>query len=66
LNYHLRGHYSTLEFGAKVRNQHKVQFAYSPTYDNEPGGIMMCQFIGPIHNNNYYDGSYKMGPLTYY
>jgi TonB-dependent receptor len=66
INYHAHGHLSTLEFGAKVRNQHKGQFAYSPTYDNEPDGILMSQFIGPIHNNSYYDGSYKMGPLTDY
>jgi TonB-dependent receptor len=64
LNYNLGGHYSTLEFGAKVRNQHKGQFAYSPTYDNEPNGILMSKFLSPLHNNNYYDGSYKMGPLT--
>jgi TonB-dependent receptor len=69
-NYKLGGHFSTLEFGAKVRNQHKGQFAYSPTYDNvnapdsDANGIPMSQFIGPLHNNNYYDGSYKMGPLT--
>jgi len=65
-NYHLGGHFSTLEFGAKVRNQHKGQFAYSPTYDNEPSGMLMSQFLSPLHNNNYYEGSYKMGPLTDY
>jgi TonB-dependent receptor len=65
-NYKAGGHASTLEFGAKVRNQHKGQDAYSPTYDNEPSGISMSQFIGPIYNNNFYDGSYKMGPLTDY
>jgi TonB-dependent receptor len=65
-NYHLAKHFSTFEFGAKVRNQHKGQDAYSPTYDNEPDDIMMSQFISPIHNNNFYDGSYKMGPLTDY
>ncbi len=63
-NYHFGGHFSTFEFGAKVRNQHKGQDAYSPTYDNEPDGIMMSQFISPIHNDNYYDKSYRMGPLT--
>jgi TonB-dependent receptor len=66
LNYKAGGHFSTLEFGAKVRNQHKGQFAYSPTYDNEPDGILMSQFLSPIHNNNFYDGSYKLGPLTNY
>jgi len=65
-NYRAGGHFSTLQFGAKVRNQHKGQFAYSPTYDNEPDGILMSQFISPIHNDHYYDGSYRLGPLTDY
>ena len=63
-NYHLGGHFSTLEFGAKVRNQHKGQFAYSPVYDNTADGILMSQFLNPVHNDDYYNGSYKMGPLT--
>ncbi len=65
-NYHAGGHFSTLEFGVKVRNQHKGQFAYSPTYDNEPDGLLMSQFLSPIHNNDYYDKSYRLGPLTDY
>jgi TonB-dependent receptor len=65
-NYHIGRHFSTFEMGAKVRNQHKGQFAYSPTYDNVPSGILMSQFISPIHNSNYYDGSYNLGPLTDY
>lgn len=32
-NYHLGSHFSTFEFGFKVRNAHKGQDAYSPTYD---------------------------------
>jgi TonB-dependent receptor len=32
-NYHLGSHFSTLEFGFKVRNAHKGQNAYTPTYD---------------------------------
>jgi TonB-dependent receptor len=63
-NYHLNGHFSTFEFGAKVRNQHKGQFAFSPVYDNEADGILMSQFLSPLTNSNYYDNSYKMGPLT--
>ena len=65
-NYHVGWHFSTFELGAKVRNQHKGQFAYSPTYDNVPDGLLMSQFLSPIHNNNYYDKSYNMGPLTDY
>jgi TonB-dependent receptor len=64
LNYHLGSHFSTFEVGAKIRNQHKGQFAYSPVYDNEGGGILMSQFLNPLTNSNYYDKSYKLGPLT--
>jgi TonB-dependent receptor len=64
LNYLAGGHASTLEFGAKVRNQHKGQFAYSPVYDNETTTILASQFTNPIHNKNFYDGSYQLGPLT--
>jgi TonB-dependent receptor len=32
-NYHVGSHFSTFEFGFKVRNAHKGQDAYSPTYD---------------------------------
>jgi TonB-dependent receptor len=65
-NYMAGGHFSTLEFGAKVRNQHKGQDAYSPVYDNEDGTILLSNFISPLHNNNFYDGSYKLGPLADY
>ena len=33
LDYHLGTHTSVLEFGALVRNAHKGQYAFSPTYD---------------------------------
>jgi TonB-dependent receptor len=32
-NYHVGSHFSTFEFGFKLRNAHKGQNAYSPTYD---------------------------------
>jgi len=63
-NYRPGGHFSTLEFGAKVRNQHKGQDAYSPVYDNGQDGMLMSQFLSPLVNKNFYGGSYQMGPLT--
>lgn len=36
LNYHLGGHASVFEFGAQIRNAHKGQYAFSPTYDCNP------------------------------
>jgi len=32
-NYHIGSHFSTFEFGFKVRNAHKGQDAYTPVYD---------------------------------
>jgi len=56
-NYHLAGHFSTFEFGAKVRNAHKFQDEFDPVYNsnNNPG---MSSFLGGFTNSNYYDGSY--------
>ena len=34
INYHLGGHFSTIEFGGQFRNEHKGQDAYSPEYDS--------------------------------
>jgi TonB-dependent receptor len=63
-NYMAHGHTSTLEFGFKIRNQHKGQYAYSPVYDNETSTILASQFPNSVHNSNFYDGSYQLGPLT--
>ncbi len=64
-NYNMGGHLSTFELGGKIRNQHKGQYAYSPTYDNESDNdILMSQFLSPLHNDHYYGGSYRLGPLT--
>jgi TonB-dependent receptor len=38
-NYDLGSHSSTFEFGFKVRNAHKGQDAYSPTYDEQAYGL---------------------------
>lgn len=63
-NYRADGHFSTFEFGGKIRNQHKGQFAYSPVYDNMGSDIPMSQLLSPLRNNDFYNGSYQMGPLT--
>ena len=69
LNYHLGSHASTLEFGAQVRNAHKGQFAYSPTYDNFAGTAtppLMSMFTSNFTDPSFYGGSYKMGPVTHF
>jgi TonB-dependent receptor len=63
INYHLGGHFSTLEFGGQFRNEHKGQDAYSPEYDSN-NGTPMSQYLGSFTNNHFYGGSYRLGPVT--
>jgi TonB-dependent receptor len=67
LNYHLGTHTSTLEFGAQVRNAHKGQYAFAPTYDNFASTATppsMAMFTTSFKNPTYYGGSYQLGPVT--
>lgn len=69
LNYHLGTHSSTLEFGAQFRNEHKGQYAYSPTYDNFSGTAtppLMSMFTSNFTDPSFYGGSYQMGPVTHF
>jgi hypothetical protein len=66
-NYHLGSHSSIFEFGALIRNAHKGQYAFSPTYDQFAANAMvplMSQFTTSFTNPTFYGGSYKMGPIT--
>jgi TonB-dependent receptor len=75
-NYHLGSHFSTFEFGFKVRNAHKGQNAYSPTYDIsncvDGNGVItvpaceMSNFLSGFTNPNYYFNAYRYGPVTNY
>ena len=67
INYHLGTHASTFEFGAQVRNAHKGQYAFAPTYDNYSGNAtppLMSQFTTNFKDPSYYGGSYQFGPIT--
>ena len=71
LNYNLGSHASSFEFGAQIRNEHKGQDAYSPTYDDtalaNPGPAStpaMSQFLSGFSNHHYYGGSYYLPPVT--
>ncbi len=77
-NYHLGSHFSTFEFGFKLRNAHKGQDAYSPVYD-EPGAncfdstgtiveapCQMTSFLSGFDNPHYYFNAYNLGPVTNY
>jgi TonB-dependent receptor len=63
VNYHLGGHFSTLEFGGQFRNEHKGQDAYSPEYDSN-NNTPMSQYLGTFTNKHFYGGSYRLGPVT--
>jgi len=68
-NYHLGKHNSTFEFGLKVRNDHKGQNAYSPTYDQNnitspPATPLMSQYLSGFSNPNYYFNDYRLGPVV--
>jgi TonB-dependent receptor len=71
-NYHLGSHFSTFEFGGKVRNSHKGQDAFSGVYDNV-GNLpstgappTMNMFLNGFTNPDYYSGDYRIGPVTDY
>jgi TonB-dependent receptor len=77
-NYHLGSHFSTFEFGFKLRNAHKGQNAYSPTYDISncvdgsgvlvagASGCTMNNFLSGFANPHYYFNAYNFGPVTNY
>jgi TonB-dependent receptor len=67
LNYHLGSHTSIFEFGALIRNAHKGQYAFSPTYDTFCDNCtppLLSQFTTKFTDPSYYGGSYKFGPIT--
>jgi TonB-dependent receptor len=64
-NYKWGSHNGTLQFGAKIRNSHDYQNAVSPVWDPN-GTFLMSEFLSGFRNNNYYDGSYSLGPVTSY
>lgn len=66
INYRIGGgHLGTLEYGVMVRNAHKFQNAYTPTY-TAASGISLAPFIGGFVNRHYYGGSYHPGPFADY
>jgi TonB-dependent receptor len=64
-NYKIGKYSSTIEFGGEVRNAHKFQNAYTPSFDYN-GSATADQFEGGNTDPGYYGGNYHMGPLTSY
>ncbi len=67
-NYHIGKYSSIIEFGGEVRNAHKFQNAYTPSFDyGGPSSIATADlFEGGNTDPGYYGGNYHMGPLTSY
>ncbi|HLH00313.1 MAG TPA: TonB-dependent receptor [Bryobacteraceae bacterium] len=63
--YHLGARLSTIEFGGKFRNAHKFDDTFSIRLDPD-APVLLSQFPNRLTNNNYYDGSYKLGPNPSY
>ncbi len=68
-NYSVGGHFGIIEFGGKLTNAHKFNDARYSWYDANsdvptPQPLQMTNFVNNVHDNNYYDGSYKLGPFT--
>jgi TonB-dependent receptor len=68
-------HYGQFSMGAKVRNVHRGQNAFQYIYDiggtgakgtttNTTSAYRMTAFVNDFTNPGYYDGSYKLGPVT--
>jgi TonB-dependent receptor len=63
--YHLGGHISTFEYGAKFRSMHQYADSYHLEFD-PTGDIPMSQFPNGLKQPNYYNGSYKDGYNVFY
>jgi TonB-dependent receptor len=63
--YHLGSHLATFQFGGKFRNAHKFDDSYTLGYDptiNLPDTL----FLNSFQNNDYYNKTYSLGPVTSY
>jgi TonB-dependent receptor len=63
MNYHIGSHSAAFEFGGEIRNAHKFQNAFTPSYDYN-GSATADQFQSGYNDSNYYSGNYHMGPVT--
>jgi len=63
--YHLGSRLATIEIGGKFRNAHKFDDTYSIEFDPNTD-IPFAQFPSEFSNDNYYGGSYRLGPNPTY
>jgi TonB-dependent receptor len=66
-SYKWGSHFSTLEFGAKVRDAHKSELDVVHSFRNTDQTLLMSNMLGTFTNPNYYFGVYgTYGPTTNY
>jgi TonB-dependent receptor len=63
--YHLGSHLSTIEIGGKIRNGHKFDDSYTLGYDPTVT-LADTMFLSQFGNSDYYNGTYKFGPVVSY
>src|ERR1700730_7782326 len=59
-------HLGTFEMGFKARNGHKVYNVINNYWESTNPNLTLDQFLGTFTDPNYYDKSYKLGPLSTY
>jgi TonB-dependent receptor len=66
--WHLGGHPSTFEYGAKFRGMHKYnnQWNSVENYGGSGPGVPMTDFPNQLTQSNYYNGAYKDGYNVFY
>jgi TonB-dependent receptor len=56
--YHWGSHYGTIEFGGKIRNEHKFDDTQQLVADFSGSPVPATQFLGTFTDPNYYDKTY--------
>jgi len=62
-NFHLGGHFSTLQTGFKFRNANKYDNGYVIDY-SPIIPVAMTKFVGNFKNTDYYNQHYQFGPAA--
>jgi hypothetical protein len=66
-HYSVGGHLGVFEAGGKVRSAHKFNEAQDLYYNVvDPSKAPLSNFLTTFADNNYYGGSYQVGPLADY
>ena len=68
-NYHAGTHFGTIEFGGKIRNQHKFDDTWSQSWKLAKGKSAIAVSAHPEWDDSYtdtkyYGGAYKIGTVT--